>query len=283
MAAALAVTLAGCGESGSSAQSDTGSGSTSWRFELTTTTAHEDPDELRFTGAYDRDRQVGRVLVDAPHERGWFFTSCEYESGRHYPEEERVVAGRGYSRWLTWGTSYWVGEELAPATVPFGDVLELVAPFPIGVLRPTDILSRMRRYSDVVETVGTEWVRAHETTHYRARLDIERFFARSREWERPPEWVLTRAEQRRAPIDVDAWIDSDQRVRRMTVHLSVEGLGSLGNVTTYSLDLFDYGVRVKVPAPLNVVTRDDYYEAAEKGWPDDESDCVRWRPEEEGS
>jgi hypothetical protein len=282
MVAAATAALAACGDRGSSVQPEAG-GSSSWRFELTTTTAHEDPSELRFAGAFDRELQVGRALVEAPREKDAFYTSCDYEYSRFYPEEERVVAGNAYERWSTWGKSYWIRKPWGPGIAPFYDVLEMVAPFPIGVLAPTEVVDRMRQYGDGVETLGTEMVRGHETTLYRTRIDIAHLYGRSREWERPPEHVLNRTEQRRVPVEVDAWIDSADRVRRMTIRLGVEGLGSLGDVMTYSLDVFDYGVRVDVAAPTKVVTLEDYYEAAEEGGPLSDDECVQWRPEEDDS
>jgi hypothetical protein len=272
MAASAVAAVAACGGSPAPAvQPEVGA--ESWRFELTTTTAPDDPNELRIAGAFDRRRQVGQLTIDAPREDLWHYTTCERESDPFFPEEERVVSGQGYSRWLAWGKSYWIAEEAAPITVDNSDALELIAPFPIGVLRPTDVLARMRRYADGVDTVATEQVRGHETTHYRATVDLRRFYSRSQAWEQPPPWVLNRTEQVQAPLVVDAWIDSAGRVRKMTLELSVKGLGRLGDVMTYSLDLFDFGVDVDVAKPHGLVTREEYYTAAEEGWPLDDSEC----------
>jgi hypothetical protein len=282
MAAATVLAAAACGGATTPAAKQDRGAAESWRFELTTTTAPEDPDELNFSGVFDRARQLGRMRIDAPREEGWFFTSCEYESGRHYPEEELFVRGSNYSRWLAWGKSYWIADDVSPATVDYTDVLSSIAPFPIGFVRPTDVVARMRRFSDGVETLGTQIVRGHETTHYRAQVDMRRFFSRSPAEEQPAEWVVNRPEQLQDLLEVEAWVDSAGRVRRMVLHLNVEQGGRLGEVLTYSLELFDFGVTVEAWEPASVVTREEYYAAAENGWPDDESACVQWRAEEEG-
>jgi hypothetical protein len=274
MVAVTVAAAAACGGSSTPAL-DAEVGADSWRFELTTTTAPEDPNEVRVAGVFDRKRRLGRMTVEAPREDLWHYTTCERDSDPHFPEEERVVDGHGYSRWLAWGKSYWLSEEVSPSstTVDYTDALEMIAPFPIGVLRPTDVLAQMRRYSDGVETLGTEQVRGHETMHFRAKVDLRRFFVRSREWERPAPWVLNRAEQVQAPLVVDAWIDSADRARRMALALNVEQGGRLGDVLSYLLELFDFGVPVSVAEPSAVVTREQFYEAAEEGWPVDDAEC----------
>jgi hypothetical protein len=281
MVTAAVVSAAACGASSTPTAERELGGADSWHFELTTTTAPEDPNELRFSGVFDRARQLGRMQIDAPREEEWFFTSCEYESGRHYPEDELLVRGKNYSRWLAWGKSYWIAEEVSPATVDYTDLLASIAPFPIGFVSPTDVVARMRRYSDGVETLGSEFVRGRETTHVRAQVDMRRFFSGSPEVERPPDWVVNRPEQLQDLLEVDAWIDSAGRVRRMILQLNVEHGGRLGDVMTYSLELFEFGVGVYVQEPGSVVTREEYYSAAEKGWPVNEDECVQWRPEEE--
>jgi hypothetical protein len=223
------------------------------------------------------------MRIDAPREEGWFFTSCEYESGRLYPEEELFVRGSNYSRWLAWGKSYWMSEDVSPATVDYTDVLASIAPFPIGFVHPHDVLSRRRKHSDGVEPLGTELVRGSKSTHYRAQVDMRRFFSRSPERERPADWVVNRPEQLQDLLEVDAWIDAAGRVRRMILQLNVEQGGQLGDVMAYSLELFDFGVSVHVAEPRSVLTREEYYAAAENGWPADEAECEQWRPEEEDS
>ena len=115
--------------------------------------------------------------------------------------------------------------------------------------------------SNDVQSVGTGTVRGVETTHYHASLNLAKAADRA---DIPPE--LRDAVQKliagsgggSGTIPADVWIDGEGRVRRTTLTLDVASLGGLGGgsgaagalpTVTVSVDLYDFGVPVKVETP----------------------------------
>jgi hypothetical protein len=283
MAAALAVALSGCGSVMEPEAADPQAADT-WRFEMVRSTVPDDPAELRFAGVFDHDRQLGRLLI-MDDEEAWAYTKCEVETSRIYPEEMRVFSGLSFSRWETWGESYWIEEKHYPVLWSYGEFLRVFAPYPAGQVAPADVLERLRAYSDEFLRLGSVEVETIETTHYKASIDLGRLVGRLPEGERPPEEVADWWRRYdRGPISVEAWVDAEGRLRRMRAEINVEGLGELGDVMTNTLELYDYGVPVDVEAPKELTTMEEYYKRSEEGWPADdrcESPSYRLRPEEE--
>jgi hypothetical protein len=113
---------------------------------------------------------------------------------------------------------------------------------------PTQMLAYLRATSGEIEKVGTEDVRGVETTHYRAKVDLDKVADQA-----PPNLRKTF----RASIDslkkglgtdtipVDVWVDHDNLVRRLAEHLPVAGGGQID----FSVDFYDFGTPVTISPP----------------------------------
>jgi hypothetical protein len=287
MAAALAVAAVGCGSAGA-ADAQYPFDSDSWRFELHTTTAPDDLGELRFAGTYDRMRRVGHIEV-TDHEDASAYTKCDIED-RDYPEEMRVIRGAAYSRWLTWGESFWIKngwfwdeEHGAPVFWPHPDVVRAMAPFPLGLVDPDEVLERLRSLGVEVVVVGSADVRGVRTTQYRARLDVLTLLQRIAVTQQPRRAVVDHWRKHPHPALVDVWLDDGELVRRIELRLNVEESGYLGDEMTYTLELHDFGVLVDAKPPKELATIEEYLQAGEELYPDDDrcnSPEYRLRPEE---
>jgi hypothetical protein len=120
---------------------------------------------------------------------------------------------------------------------------------------PTQMLAYLRAISGDVEKVGTEDVRGVETTHYRAKVDLDKVADQA-----PANLRKTY----RASIDslkkglgtdtipVDVWVDGDNLVRRLAEHLPVAGGGKID----FSVDFYDFGAPVSISPPPAAQTLD---------------------------
>jgi hypothetical protein len=113
---------------------------------------------------------------------------------------------------------------------------------------PTQMLAYLRATSGKVDEVGTEDVRGVETTHYRAKVDLDKVAAQA-----PPSLRKTfRASIKSLKdslgtntIPVDVWVDGDNLVRRLSEHLTVAGGGKID----FSVDFYDFGTPVSISPP----------------------------------
>lgn len=120
---------------------------------------------------------------------------------------------------------------------------------------PTQMLDYLKAVSGKIEEVGSEDVRGVATTHYRAKVDLDKVADRApanvREAFRSSIQSLERSlGTHEVPIDV--WVDSDNRVRRLSEHLTV----ALGGDVDFTVDFFDFGTPVSVTTPPSSDTTD---------------------------
>ena len=120
---------------------------------------------------------------------------------------------------------------------------------------PTQMLDYLKAVSGKIEEVGSEDVRGVATTHYRAKVDLDKVAdqapANAREAFRSSIRSLERGlGGHEVPIDV--WVDSDNRVRRLAEHLTV----ALGGDVDFTVDFFDFGTPVSVTTPPAADTTD---------------------------
>ena len=116
---------------------------------------------------------------------------------------------------------------------------------------------------DGVDELGHDDVRGVETTRYRAEVDLEKALSRSgsvtdREaFKRLVESVGTKT------VEVDVWIDGDNRIRRVRIpYRAPYKTGTAG--VTMTLEYFDFGAKVDVaPPPESDVV--DYRDVLEGG------------------
>ena len=100
---------------------------------------------------------------------------------------------------------------------------------------------------DGVENLGTDEIRGVETTHYRAEIDLESATKKS--------GAVTDPEAFRRFVDslgmdtivVDAWIDDDNRVRRISMPLPVPYMAD--GEAAMTMDYYDFGTDVDVRIP----------------------------------
>ena len=113
---------------------------------------------------------------------------------------------------------------------------------------PTQMLAYLRATSGKINEVGKEDVRGVETTHYRAKVDLDKVAAQA-----PPKLRRTfRASIQSLKrglgtdtIPVDVWVDEENLVRRLQEHLSVAGGGKID----FSVDFYDFGTPVSINPP----------------------------------
>jgi hypothetical protein len=233
----LAAVLAGCGSTtGSSLEeaADATAADTS-RFEMSYQFAPPRGERAATFGA--------EGLFDYPNERGVMTVSDEfppYDEGITL-EEFRLLGRTGYTRWTVKGKSYWVKE---PAPQTSDDPLGQLIPFPGTSTKPTDVLERVLRASEKNEVLGDENIRGAETTHYRARVSVEKLVEQLPPADRPGEDI---AERWGRFLSVDIWIDDESRLRRITIR-QPEGAQE-GNPAITTVELYDYGVEVDVEPP----------------------------------
>lgn len=119
--------------------------------------------------------------------------------------------------------------------------------FQLGQNDPSQMLQYLRATSNVDE-VGKDTVRGVETTHYAARLQLDRVADKvSPEAASALKQATKTLGTKEIPLDV--WVDRDGLVRRIKMDWHPKG-GSL----VMGLDLFDFGdVHVDVPADSDTV------------------------------
>lgn len=119
--------------------------------------------------------------------------------------------------------------------------------FDLGQNDPSQMLQYLRATSNVDE-VGKDTVRGVDTTHYAARLQLDKVADRvSPQAARALKQATHALGTKEIPMDV--WVDSDGLVRRVDMNWHPKG-GSF----VMSLDLFDFGdVSVDVPADADTV------------------------------
>lgn len=106
---------------------------------------------------------------------------------------------------------------------------------------------------DGVEELGTEDIRGVETTHYRAEIDLENAMKRAGAVTDPEAFRQFVDSLGMTTITVDAWIDDDNRVRRMSMPLPVPSMAN--GEASMTMDYYDFGtdVDVRVPSEGEVV------------------------------
>jgi len=106
---------------------------------------------------------------------------------------------------------------------------------------------------DGVEKLGTEDIRGVETTHYRAEIDLENAIKKAGAVTDPEAFRRFVDSLGMSTITVDAWIDDDNRVRRLSMPLPVPYMAN--GEAAMTMDYYDFGtdVDVRVPSEDEVV------------------------------
>jgi hypothetical protein len=128
-----------------------------------------------------------------------------------------------------------------------GSAMELDSPLPAG----GDVkgeLGLLETVGDDVRKLGKEKVRGVETTRYRGTLEPSEEAQRLREDGSSD--FATDVEDEGSPLQVEAWIDGDELVRRMRIvssHPQDEGKGEV--TIDMVVDLFDFGFEPEIEVP----------------------------------
>jgi LppX_LprAFG lipoprotein len=247
--ALLGAVLAGCGSTTAASLEDA----------TESTAAETSRVEMVYrVGAYETEKGYvfkASGLFDFPGQRAILTTS---DSFPFYGEdvdltEVRLIGRAAYFRWVVRGDTHWVKQDPAEKS---GDPAELLLPGPGTPTKPTDVLTRVLLASEENEELGTEDVRGEETTHYRARVDLAKVVKQLPVDERPQEDVA--GIWGAAVVPVDIWIDSESRLRRIS--LTRVGSDERPEVAT-TLELYDYGVEVDVqPPPEHELISEDEFD-----------------------
>jgi hypothetical protein len=114
--------------------------------------------------------------------------------------------------------------------------------FDLGQNDPSQMLEYLRATSEV-ELRGEDTVRGVDTTHYEARIQLDRVAERvSPEAAKALEGLTEGAGIKEIPLEV--WIDNESLVRRLTMDWHPEG-----GTVAFEMELFDFGdVEIDVPA-----------------------------------
>lgn len=135
-----------------------------------------------------------------------------------------------------------------------------VAATPLGgMVAPTAQLHMLAAVGEA-EVVGSEEVRGEPTTHYRGSYDVARALrgARGLQSSALKSSLGAAAALPRAPYDV--FLDAEGRLRRLQQTVEVPASPAPGNAppltVTTTLELYDFGVAVKVVSPPGATVRD---------------------------
>jgi hypothetical protein len=159
--------------------------------------------------------------------------------------EVRMIGKAAYWRWVIRGKTYWTMQDPAERS---GDPAELLIPGPGTATKPTDVLTRALLASEGNEELGQEEVRGEETTHHRARVNLNELIKQLPASERPQEELL--AQFGGPVVPVDLWIDAENRLRKIVISRPARTEGNVrGPGYTATVELYDYGVDVDVEPP----------------------------------
>lgn len=108
---------------------------------------------------------------------------------------------------------------------------------------------------DGIDEVGDDEVRGVATTHYRARIDLERAAARlgdTADLEAFDRFVEMLSDD---SVRIDVWVDDDDLVRRIRIPLRLPaGVG--GGEVAFTAEYYDFGADIEVPTPDPADVRD---------------------------
>ena len=143
-------------------------------------------------------------------------------------------------------------QQLAPGHEPWLRVsfeeLGLRGMSQLGQQDPLAFIEAMRGVYGNVEEAGREDVRGSPTTHYSAAIDIERLVANLPEGSRGA--VVDSFEQLGiSEMPIEAWLDDEGRLRRMTSEVALSGAATEGGRMELSIELYDFGVAFDLTVP----------------------------------
>jgi hypothetical protein len=236
LAGALAMGLAGCGGSGGGGGGEKPAGNP--LAQSTKATLAAGPARLDFALSAGGANEHATGILDAGHS-AVAMTVTGASSGRIVIAHDKLYVKLPRSQRALLKGKAWATIDLAKAAKSAnGDLGQLS-----GSLDPTNQLDELRAVGEV-KRVGSDTIRGTATTHYHAVVDLEKALLL-----KPPR---VRARLRKSidelerqtnssKLPIDAWIDSQKRLRRMTADFA--------HIGSMRMDLYDYGSDVRVAVP----------------------------------
>ena len=130
-----------------------------------------------------------------------------------------------------------------------------VAASPVGgTVDPSAQLHLLAAVSEA-ERVGEEEVRGEDTTHYRGTYEVARALKGARGVQQPALTSLLGVAATAKEAAYDVYLDDDGLLRRLEQTVEVPSAGQMLTVTT-TLELYDFGIDVKVIPPPGATVRD---------------------------
>jgi hypothetical protein len=127
-----------------------------------------------------------------------------------------------------------------------------IDPSAAGAQDPTKAFEALSAVSDEVETVGEEQIDGVDTTHYRFTADVSGLFDQAVASGTLGGQAAETVEAFDGDTVMDAWIDDEGLIRRLTYELSLDPAvagDDLPGTFSYELTFSDYGAPVDVAAP----------------------------------
>jgi hypothetical protein len=142
----------------------------------------------------------------------------------------------------------WMKIDLQRAAMANGTNLEAEQGTAQG--NPADLLPYLRATGEV-EDLGPARISGRSTTHYRARIDPQRYtdVLRTEGQTQAAESVESALKRGLQVGGIDVWLDEQQRVRRMELSFSIPSPAGGTVQVSVAMGLSDYGVRVPATQP----------------------------------
>ena len=187
---------------------------------------------------------TGKIVYDAADRSCGTLTMADPESGDPVKLEMVQEGTTIYMRSSQFGDlpdgREWMGLDIA-----LGDEVDTSLPAD-GDARGE--LEMLEKAFGGVEKVGKEEVRGVPTTHYRGKVSVAENVERLRE--EGADNLASVVAEKGSPVRVEAWIDSDNLVRRMRIVESTPGDEGEGPTTIdMRTDFFDFGFEPEIDVP----------------------------------
>jgi hypothetical protein len=117
---------------------------------------------------------------------------------------------------------------------------------------PRDIFGLLKAVSGSIEAVGTDEIRGVETSHYRATIDPAKLEKLVPAAQRESLGGLDQSIQQSGltEIPVEIWVDSEQRVRKLSLDVDTKQPGLAGSMkASLVVEVYDYGKALDLELP----------------------------------
>jgi hypothetical protein len=117
---------------------------------------------------------------------------------------------------------------------------------------PRDVFGLLEAVSGSIDTIGSEQVRGVETSHYRATIDLAKLEQLVPEEQRQSLGGIDQGARQAglSELPVDVWVDSEQRIRKLSIDLDAKQPGTDAAVkASVVIELYDYGTPLELALP----------------------------------